>query len=262
MNTHPRHRVFHGLVHQLHVVRVEPNLPLTKLRPDLDHHCLPRLQQVPVTAERLGQHHHLELSSRVRQGGVRKLLSRLRGSLLSTADHAGHAEGRVAGFRALDSFRRQHHTLAAHHLAHVFERMSCEIKADGGQFLVQLLRSGPWLDRRQARPHDRTVSKQTFLSCSAISAKRLGVTHQNVGRRQDLSPVRMDPVKGPCPRQIFQGTLVQYARIDAFDEIKQIGIRPARGADLRHVANRFDPHIAHRAECVEHAPVLHIKIGA
>ena len=125
--------------------------------------------------------------------------------------------------------------MAAQDVDHVPERMAAEVEADGGKLLVEFAHRVPRLDLGQARARGLgLLAEEAFLRRGAIGRDALSIGDQGVGGGDNLGAVAMNGVEGPCPRQAFQRPLVDLTRINALDEVDDVGEgAPGRGGHRR-----------------------------
>ncbi|GAD59813.1 hypothetical protein MBEBAB_2063 [Brevundimonas abyssalis TAR-001] len=270
MDAQAHDRLLHGCIDGAGGIAEEAHLSVRRLGPHPHQHRGAGLQHLAAGAQLLGREQAFELAGGVREGDEGEFLPRPgAGPLLTTAHHARHVERLVPRLGQTQGLGHESHALAAlQHLGHVLQRVTGQVEADGRQFLVQLLRPNPRLHRRKSRPRGAGLipAEQADLRRGALGGHALAIGHQLVGLLEQLTPVRMDAVKGAGPGQVLQRALVDAARIDPLEEVEDVGERPALLPHGLHVAHGLQPHVTDGAQRIEHRPLAlivkgHVEIG-
>ena len=220
-----------------------------------------------MRAQSLGRKQHLVFPCGIGQGDKGELApaGRRRTALLPPSHHAGHAKG----FRAVADARRhgvviEGDALTPQEADHVLQRMSAQVEADGGQFLVKPVDRIPDFDLWQTRacavePRPRTGSPATrpdraarlwawpiSWSAAATIWARLGWIESSAPARARLSSARLLTCRGSTRCQ----------------EIEQVGKPPACLAHLNEVVHGPSPNVADGPQGIEHLAVFNLEVGA
>ena len=131
--------------------------------------------------------------------------------------------------------------------------MAGEVEADGVELLGETLHRLPGLDGGQGGRGGggALLAEQADLLALAVLRGGVGGAEHQIDGGQHLRTVGIETIEGAGAGQVFEGALVDDARIDAAGEIEQVAEGAALAANLDQMLHRLTADILDGGERVE-----------